>query len=86
MVKLTAKLVLFQERPEPAVPSELLVPAAEPSEEGEQGSRHAQRHLPQQRHHEVHAGQRGLHTASQKGETVWPVSWSLPLGTLKGFL
>lgn len=46
-----------QERPEPAVSSQLLVPAAEPGEEGEQRPRHTERHLPQQRHHEVHADQ-----------------------------
>lgn len=57
-----------QERPEPAVSGQLLVPAAEPGETGEQGPRHAERHLPQQRHHEVHADQRGLHAAAEEGE------------------
>lgn len=59
-----------QERPEPAVPCQLLVPAAEPGEEREQGPRHAERHLPQQRHHEVHADQRGLHPAAKEGEAT----------------
>lgn len=57
-----------QKGPEPAVSSQLLVPAAEPGETGEQGPRHAERHLPQQRHHEVHADQRGLHATAEEGE------------------
>lgn len=56
-----------QERPEPAVSSQLLVPAAEPGEEGEQRPRHTERHLPQQRHHEVHADQRGLNSVAKEG-------------------
>lgn len=47
----------MQKRPEPLIASQLLVPAAEPGAAGEQRPRHSERHLPQQRDHEVHADQ-----------------------------
>lgn len=69
---LSLKRLLFplpvKERPEPAVSSQLLVPAAQPGEEGEQRPCHTERHLPQQCHHEVHADQRGLNTLTEEGK------------------
>lgn len=59
---------LLQEGPKPAVSCKLLVSAAEPSAQREQGPRYTQRPLPQQRHHTPLTRQRGQHTPAQESE------------------
>lgn len=61
---------LLQEGPKPAVACKLLVPAAEPSAEREQGPRHTQRPLPQQRHHTSLARQRRQQPPAQESENA----------------
>lgn len=41
-----------------------------PGEEGEQGPRHPERPLPEQRHHPPHAHQRGLRPPAEEGELI----------------
>lgn len=59
--------VSLQEGSECAVTCELLEPAAQPGEEGEQGPHHPQWHLSQQHHPTLCPGQRGLRAPLQEG-------------------